>query len=424
MQGSCKGGFLVLEIVIALTIMMMVIPAALALAWSSTTLEATARHLLDSFASASTTIVNGATIDTASSSLLHVRDFAKSTCTVSAGQDLSHASIYISSSTQLSGSDQSTALVVRNSYIYEAINSSIQNHPDLSIINATDPRNPSIVSTLNTGPGLSALSVAGHYLYAANMSTVSQLQIIDIQDRQRPILMTSFKVPLPFSTSTAPLGASIFFDGGIVYLGTQKWNQGPEFHIIDATNPLSPHELGSFKTNTLISSIYVRGDYAYLADADSQQLRVLDIHDPTHISEVSFFSPAGSDVEEGKIFGAADLTGDDDGMLYFGRAGGGFNNPSQYELFSFNLSTDPLLLNPSSPTYFRDVPGGVYGIIVTGHHVFISVGSTPGSIQILSNTLGFLGQAADSQKTLSLVCARDRLYSMTGDANGFTTIVP
>ena len=65
--------------------------------------------------------------------------------------------------------------------------------PDFYIINAENPSNPTIISSLNTGPGLNAIEVAGPYVYVANSGTTAQLQIIDIHDRNTPILISKFK---------------------------------------------------------------------------------------------------------------------------------------------------------------------------------------------------------------------------------------
>ena len=53
--------------------------------------------------------------------------------------------------------------------------------------------------------------------------------------------------------------------------------------------------LGGFETGTLVSDIRVDDSgVAYVADADIEQMRVLNVVNPATISLLSYFSPAGS----------------------------------------------------------------------------------------------------------------------------------
>jgi hypothetical protein len=333
----------------------------------------------------------------------------------------------VSSSTSIRGA----SLTARNGFIYVALDSSIQSQADFFIIDARIPDTPSIVSSISTGPGLAAVTVAGHYAYTANKSSLSQLQVIDISDRANPIIVASLKLPLPTATTTAPHASSIFFSQGLIYLGTEKWN-GAELNIIDVTKPLFPTYLGGFDTGSLVNDIYVKNAYAYVADADSHQMRVLDVHDPMNIKEVSYFSPAGSQVLEGKAL-AASLASTT--TLYLGRTGGGFNNTSDHELFSFDISSSsPLITGQliATSTHSHDIPGGVYGIGANGSLIYIGTHDSAAAIQAwsadLSNRINFLSitnmPSLIAPGMSTFICDHDRFYPSFPNNQGFGVIIP
>jgi hypothetical protein len=272
----------------------MILPAALSLGWSTDALMASAQSELDSLASSSDIVSNGVTSMFANSAPVYRHEFGKYMCTVvpaDADQGFVGAGVYMPALASLPPA--ATSLAARNGFVYEVTDVGAQSQPDFFIIDTRISSSSVLVSSLNTGPGLAAIAVAGHYAYVANESSISQLQIIDIADRSHPSMVSSLKLPLPNASSTAPHASAIYYSAGMIFLGTEKWD-GPELNIIDVSNPLSPHYLGGFETGTLVNAVYVKNGFAYLAAADAQQLRIVDIHDPADIAEISYFSPTGS----------------------------------------------------------------------------------------------------------------------------------
>ncbi len=271
--------------------------------------------------------------------------------------------------TYLGAGNIPTDLEVRNGIAYVTTDSTTATAPDFFIIDMTASSSPHIISSLNTGPGLSSLEVAGPYVYAANTSTTNQLQIIDIHDRMAPVLMTKFKLPLPNASSTPTTGASIFYSKGFIYLGTPKW-EGDEFSILDVSNPASPQYVNGFETSTLINDIYVRDGFAYLAASDIGQMRILDIHNPLTITQSYQFSPSGWQSQEGRALSYFE------GKLSLGRTTGGFNNVSNHEFFLF-ATTSPLIIENS-----HDIPGGVYGMVIRPPYVYLATKSSGHEFQV------------------------------------------
>ncbi|MDO8430747.1 MAG: hypothetical protein Q7S72_02055 [Candidatus Taylorbacteria bacterium] len=312
---------------------------------------------------------------------------------------------YSSTGIDMGLSNPSTDIEVRNSIVYLTADSATASRSDFFIIDAEDIFHPNVISSLNIGPGLSALEVAGPYVFAAQASTVNQLQIIDIHDRFFPQLISELKLSLPTPTTTAPFASSIFYSRGYVYLGTAKWN-GAEFAIIDVSNIISPKVVGSFETNTLINDIYVRGDKAYLATSDEKQMRVLDVSDKTQPILIDSFSPTGWQTQEGKTLDYFEET------LGFGRTVGGFNVTGNHELFI-----------SSTTTISRDIPGGVYGILMRPPYIFLLTHASGKEFQVFDSTLSTKVFEFPLQSSpVRMTCDGSTFYFATGDSKGISIL--
>ncbi len=195
-------------------------------------------------------------------------------------------------SVDLGPGESATGLDVGNKIVYMTATASSSSKADFFIVDANDPANPVIKSNLETGPGLNGVDFAGHYAYIANNKTSSQLLIVDVSDVNAPSLLTSFT--LPGVSGTGAIGNSILYYGSKVYIGTKKAT-GPEFHIIDVSNPASPVALGSFEVDADVNQIKVAGDYAYLATSSTTaQLKILNIADPSNISTAGNYAASGT----------------------------------------------------------------------------------------------------------------------------------
>jgi len=314
---------------------------------------------------------------------------------------------YYSNGIDLGILNYSTDIEVRNDIVYLVADSSVHSKNDFYIIDAKDDMNLKVISSLNTGPGVSAIEVAGPYAFLAQASTINQLQIIDIHDRSNPKLVSQLKLPLPTATSSAPFASSIFYSNKHIYLGTEKWN-GAEFSIISVSDVYNPTVVGTFETNTLVNDIYVRDQKVYLATSDEKQMRILDISNMSNPILTDSFSPSGWQTQEGKVIDYFE------GNIGFGRTVGGFNVVNNHESFIFSSTT---LISS------KDIPTGVYGINI--HQ---------SSVSILTHDIGHEFQVFDSnlkKKTFDLplnsrpvkmACDGESIFFATGDSNGLSFI--
>ena len=201
-------------------------------------------------------------------------------------------------SVDLGPGNSATDLDVINKIVYMTSEASAESKPDFYIINAADGSSPFIVSELNTGLGLNALDAIADYAYVANNSSANQLQIINIANAQNPSIAASLSLPGVVSA----VGASIFYNDSKIYIGTKN-DLGPEFHIIDVTISSNPVALGSFEVGGDVNSISVSGGSAYIATSvNDGEVKILNVAAPALITQIGSYN--APDANDGKVIRA------------------------------------------------------------------------------------------------------------------------
>ena len=311
-----------------------------------------------------------------------------------------------------------TDFQVRNGIAYISADSATASDPDIFVVHFKDDKNSVLLSSINTGPGISAVTLVDNYIYAAAPSTAGQLQVIIISDSEttndvQPSKLTleyKYKLPLPLASTSPTKGSSVFYHDGHIFLGTEKWD-GDELNILDVSNPINPTKISGFETGGKVKRIFVNNDVAYIAGADMQQLRMLNISNLQNPVLVNSFSPSGSSRQEGN---AISLFED---ILVFGRTSGGFNIKSDSELFTFASSSK---IDIVSSTQALDIPGGVYGIVQDKEHIFLATRDVDREFQIYGYDSSL---STSTAKTLSLpvapqklTCDGEKLYILSATA--------
>ncbi len=273
-----------------------------------------------------------------------------------------------------------TDLEVRNGIAYISSDSSTASDPDIFIVDIHNPAGAFIRSSLNTGPGISSIALAGREIFGAAVSTAFQLHTIRIGTPDTIILENKYKLPLPYATATAPLSSSIFYSKGYVFLGTEKWD-GDEFSIIDVANPSAPFRFGGIETSSKINNIFVRNNIAYLASSDEKQLRLVDIGDLSSPIIINSFNPSGWQRQEGKIISFFEDS------LSLGRTSGGFNIPQDHELFTWASSSSLTSGQNDVGLNSLDQSGGVYGLVMDRSLLFVATRQSGKELQVFDHNL-------------------------------------
>ncbi len=216
-----------------------------------------------------------------------------------------------------------------------------------------------------------------HYVFAAMNTPTDQLKVIDVTDISKPILVASRTLP----NITNGIARSIFYYDKKIYIGTQyvvcngcvDLKKNNELHIYDVSGPTNPVWEGSFKANSNVNAIAVRGKYTYLATSgENRELIILDISNPASITQVSVFNATGG--EDGM---SLYLLGN---KIFLGRIRTPSTRPDFYIL---NIS------NPAIPTEFGSKNLGlllgtaVIEIRVSGKFIFLVLSDETVGFQVL-----------------------------------------
>ncbi|MEK7644619.1 MAG: hypothetical protein AAB390_04945, partial [Patescibacteria group bacterium] len=178
--------------------------------------------------------------------------------------------------------DQAQSVYVSGNYAYVASGIS----DALEIIDISNPARPTHKGSIADGAGGARLDnpnsvfVSGNYAYVASQSSAS-LEIIDISNPSQP----THKGSVRNNAGGALLSGvtSVFVSGNYAYLTASSVDA---LEIIDVSNPSTPTHKGSISNGAggalldLPVSVYVVGNYAYVASADSDALEIIDVSDP------------------------------------------------------------------------------------------------------------------------------------------------
>jgi hypothetical protein len=311
--------------------------------------------------------------------------------------------------------------------------------PSLFLFSISSTTAPTYVGSIDnassTKIGVSSVVATSTYLYAASAvtpdfstcltgSACSQLQVFDIHDPTAPQLISN----ITLSTSTPPYtlgnngqssGKSITYENGRIYLGLAKGTATTqEFNILSTEDPVHPQWLGGFHIGRSITKIIIRDDLAYLATDDPlQELIVLDVHDPAHISKVASYDAPGN-----QIYGYGrdlDISGD---HISLGRT----YSPDgpEFSLLSLASSTPVLVssVDLGNPQQRKGVEGvflkDFLAVLLTNTSIAVWDIYDPSHPTVFTHDISFPGTG------LALACANNTLYATSlSNSQGYLTIV-
>lgn len=298
-------------------------------------------------------------------------------------------------------------LEVRNGIAYISAFRGGGSYYHLLVVDIRDPANPAILARAYPTYGVPSFALAGKRLFTAVSSAAGQAQSNVIQSQRIVALEYKYRIPLPFATATPTVASSIFYDRGYIYLGTEKWD-GDEFNIIDASVPAHLAKVSGFEIGSKVTSIYVKDGLAYVASADMDELRVIDVHDHAHPFVLASFVPTGWQRQEGE---AVTLF---EGAVNLARTSGGYDVPTDPEAYVWTTVSTTTLADYHSV----NIPGGAYGIVADRSHVFLATRQAGKEFQIFDRALSADSAVAYALPTepQSLTCDNDRLYVLSHTA--------
>lgn len=280
---------------------------------------------------------------------------------------------------------------IHNRKVFTVANSSTPSKKDFFIVDVTNQNTPTIINSINTGPGLSAVHVADNYAFVANTSlSTGQFQVINLSN----LTVKSYLI-------TGGEGRSIFYNNKKIYIGLEKAT-GPEFQIFDVTYPEFPFWLGAFETNTVVSSIFVKDRLAYLATGEGNQFRILDVSNPANIFELGSLGWLSQSGQSVTVLG---------NQAVFGRAGG-LPNSGQHELFLLDVKNKTL---PTS-VFSSDLNFSIRDIFWRDGLVFLATNKAGAEFQVfekLGNALVFKSGLDLGSPATALDCEDESIFVLS-----------
>lgn len=250
-----------------------------------------------------------------------------------------------------------TDMVIRNDKAYISADSQISGDPDIFIFDISDDEHPIILSSLNTGPGLASIALAGRRILGAAMSTAYQIHSIHIDDPQHLILENRYRLPSPAPSTSPAFASAISYNNRKIYLGSEKW-PGYELSVYDIQNNGELAYGFGWETSSKINDILASSSLLVLAGSGREQISILNIDNGVIASSTSFDLP-GWERQNGR---ALEMWG---GHKVLGRDPGGFDISADHELFVFSSSSR------SDITWSMNIPGGVYGFVSDTDHLYM-----------------------------------------------------
>ncbi len=324
-----------------------------------------------------------------------------------------------------------TAIDVYKNRLYVSVNNSNGNNfPDFFVFDISDPLIPSLITSMDnditTKLGLNAIVATDKYAFVANSKqsdfsscsspSCGQLQVIDLTVTP-PSPVKTFKIPGVTGKNGQAIGTSMALKNSMLYFGLAKTQSGPEFNVIDVSNPINPVYKGGYSVGNAVNAIYVRGNYAYIATPNAENMTIIDVSNPANPFRAGGFTPPGGNNGEsvtviggktylGRTFGSNEfyiLNTANPGFVSViaAKDTGGGNDTSINSIFvrdylAFFITNaqfqvwniaDPSNIYPWTPsqvtTEFKDLPGGK-GTAMDCQGNYIYVGSLP------ANDKGFI----------------------------------
>lgn len=169
-----------------------------------------------------------------------------------------------------SGSTDAQDVFVAGNYAYLAVGSLFY------IVNISNPTSPVLSGSYSASGNINSIYVAGNYAYLASGANSAELTIVNITIPAAPVLAASLDL------GANDDGLAIFVAGNYAYVGKVAAGGGNrEFYIVNISNPLIPSLTGSFEVGSNVNSVFVSGNYAYLATTEnSAELRVVNVTNP------------------------------------------------------------------------------------------------------------------------------------------------
>jgi len=159
---------------------------------------------------------------------------------------------------------------------------------EFHIINVADPLNPAILSSVEIGANVNAISVSGKMAYLA-LSADDEIRVFDISNPSSPQQAGAY-----FAPGNSEDGKTLFMVGTRMYLGRtlgSNHTNHHELHILDISSSSNITSFGSVNFLQNVNSVAVQDFLLFMGTSDSNaEFQMWNISNPANIVRTASFN--------------------------------------------------------------------------------------------------------------------------------------
>ncbi|NHJ26167.1 MAG: hypothetical protein EAX89_16430 [Candidatus Lokiarchaeota archaeon] len=148
----------------------------------------------------------------------------------------------------------------------------IKTNYGFSILNISDPTNPTSLCNYSTFYSINGIAIKGNYAYIGSIGA-NLIRIFDISDPKNPINLINF---------TTLHGSKIIIRENYAYIGDYD-----KFGIVDISSPDNPRIMAMVTGLNFVIDMYLYNNYVFLTGGNIY-LKILDVNNPYIPIEVAF----------------------------------------------------------------------------------------------------------------------------------------
>lgn len=305
----------------------------------------------------------------------------------------------IAGSYNLSGNLSGLSVFVSGSYAY------VGYATGLAIFNISNSAAPTLVGTYVVSAAVNGVYVANGYAYLATSGVLNQLVIVNVSNPAAPTLASGLLL-LDLTAAT-----SVTVSGSYAYVTKGNNTLGPEFFVVNVTNPALPSVSGSYEATVNLNRVAVSGNYAFVASANtSRELTVINITNKA--------SPAYAGAYNGPGTGAGTDLALNGTVAYLTTN----SNTSAAEFYAINIAA------PTTPTLLGsyEVGGNTLSVTFSGSYAFIGTavaGKQFISLDVSAPTTPVLKANLTTSALNELMAVGDYVYAGSADTSREFTVI-
>lgn len=225
-------------------------------------------------------------------------------------------------SSDLTGTDTGQKIRIEGSLAFISRLSGTQ---EFTIMDISDPLNPSITGTTDLVSNINGIAISGNYAFLASTNNSRELQIVDFTNTANPSLVAELDIP----GGANPFDIEISGNYAFLSYGASTGN---ELHVIDITDPLNPLLLSNgVELGGNARGSYLHGNYIIISNSNNvRELEIVDISTPTTPTLVGYY----------------DLSGTNDGNAVVANGNYAYIGRRNGEFYTFDITdpSNPILL--------------------------------------------------------------------------------